>query len=47
MKTNLLASELLNSPSKEVDTLYEQYHTTLSNLINKHAPPHTKHAKVK
>ena len=47
LKTDLLASELLNNPSKEADTLYEQYHTTLSTLIDKHAPPHTKHTKAK
>ena len=47
MKTDLLASELLNNPSKDADSLCEQYHTTLSNLINKHALPHTKHTKVK
>ena len=47
LKTDLLTSELLNNPSKEADTLYEQYHTTLSTLIDKHAPPHTKHTKVK
>ena len=47
MKTDLLASELLNNPSKDADTLYEQYHTTLSNLIDKPAPLHTKHTKTK
>ena len=31
----------------EADTLYEQYHTTLSTLIDKHTPPHTKHTKAK
>ena len=33
-----LASELINNPSKEADTLYKQYHNTLSTVINKHAP---------
>ena len=47
LKTDLLASELLNNPSKEADTLYEQYHTTLSTLIDKYAPPHTKNTKAK
>ena len=47
MKVNLLASELINNPSKEPDTLYKQYHTILSTLINKHAPLHTKHTKEK
>ena len=47
LKTDLLDSELLNNPSKEANTLYEQHHTTLSTLIDKHAPPHTKNTKVK
>ena len=47
MKTDLLASELLSNLSKEANTLYEQYHTMLSSLIDKHAPPHTKHTKAK
>ena len=47
MKVDILASELINNPSKEPDTLYKQYHTTLSTLINKHAPLHTKHTKAK
>ena len=29
------------------DTLYKQYHSTLSTLIDKHAPLHTKHTKAK
>ena len=33
LKTDLLASELFNNPSKEAKTLYKQYHTTLSILI--------------
>ena len=47
MKTDLTASDLINNPSKDADTLYEQYHTTLTTLIDKHAPLHTKHTKVK
>ena len=47
MKTDLLASELINNPSKEPNTLYKQYHTTLSTLIDIHAPLHTKHTKAK
>ena len=43
MKIYLLASELI----KEANTLYKQYHTTLSTLIDKHAPPHNKHTKAK
>ena len=43
---DLLASELINNPSKEPDTLYQQYHTTLSTLIDTPAPLHTKHTKV-
>ena len=42
MKADLLASELINNPSKEPDTLYKQYHTTLSTLIDKlHYTPNT------
>ena len=47
MKADLLASEAINNPYKESDTLYKQYHTTLSTLIDKHAPLHTKHTKTK
>ena len=47
MKADLLASELINNPSKEPDTLYKQYHTILSTLIDKHASLHTKHTKAK
>ena len=47
VKADLLASELINNPSKEPDTLYKQYHTTLSTQIDKHAPLHTKHTKAK
>ena len=47
MKADLLASKLFNNPSKEHDTHYKQYHTTLLTLIDKHAPLHTKHTKVK
>ena len=47
MKADLLASELINNPSKEPDILYKQYHSTLSTFINKHAPLHTKHTKAK
>ena len=47
MKADLLASELINNPSKEPDTLYKQYHSTLSTLIDKHAPLHTENTKAK
>ena len=47
MQTDLLFSELINNPSNEPVTLYKQYHTTLSTLINKHATLHTKHTKAK
>ena len=47
MKADLLASELIKNLSKEPDTLYKQYHTTLSTLIDKHAPLHTEHTKTK
>ena len=45
MKTDLIASDLINNPSKDADTLYEQYHSTLTILIDKHAPLHIKHTK--
>ena len=47
MKTDLLASELINNQSKEADTIYKQYHCTLSILIDKLAALHTKHTKAK
>ena len=47
MKTDLIASDLINNPSKDANTLYEQYHSTLTTLIDKHAPLHTKHTKAK
>ena len=47
MKADLLASELINNPAKEPDTLYKHYHSTLSTIIDKHAPLHTKHTKAK
>ena len=47
MKTDLIASDLISNPSNDADTLYKQYHTTLTTLINKHAPLHTKHTKAK
>ena len=47
MKTDLIASDLISDPSNDADTLYKQYHTTLTTLINKHAPLHTKHTKAK
>ena len=47
MKIDLIASDLINNPSKDADTLYEQYHTTLTTLIDKHAPLHNKHTKAK
>ena len=47
MKTDLIASDLINNPSKDADALCKQYHTTLTTLIDKHALLHTKHTKVK
>ena len=44
MKSDLLASELLTNPHKDV--LYSQYHSTLSSLIDKRGPSHTKHVKA-
>ena len=47
MKTDLIASDLINNPSKDADTLYEQHHSTLTPLIDKHASLHTRHTKAK
>ena len=47
IKADLLPSELINKPSKEPDTLYKHYHSTLSTLIDTLAPLHAKHTKVK
>ena len=47
MKTDLIYSDLISNPSNDADTLYKQYHTTLTTLIDKHAPLHTKHTKAK
>ena len=47
IKTDCLASEQIKNPSKETDTLCKQYHITLSTLIDKQAPLHTKHTKAK
>ena len=47
MKTDLLTSELLINPPKETSALYNQYQSTLSGLIDKHAPSQTKHVKAK
>ena len=47
METDPIASYLMNNPYKDADTLYKQYHTTLTTLIDKHAPLLTKHTKAK
>ena len=47
MKIDLIASDRINNLSKDADTLYEQYYTTLTTLIDKHTPLHTKHTKAK
>ena len=47
IKTDLISSDLISNPSNDADTLYKQYHTTLTTLIDKHAPLHTKHTKAK
>ena len=47
MKTDLIFSDLISNPSNDADTLYKQYHTTLTTLIDKHAPLHTKHTTAK
>ena len=47
MKTDLIASDLISNLSNDADTLYKQYHTTLTTLIDKHALLYTKHTKAK
>ena len=47
MKKDLIASDLINNLVKDADTLYKQYHSTLTTFIDKHAPLHTKHTKAK
>ena len=47
IKTDLIASDLISNPCNNADTLYKQYHTTLTTLIDKYAPLHTKHTKTK
>ena len=47
MKTDFISSDLISNPSNDADTLYKQYHTTSTTLIDKHAPLHTKHTKAK
>ena len=46
MSTYLLSYKLLTNPHKEADALCSQYHSTVSSLMDEHAPPHTKHVKA-
>ena len=41
-KSDLAKSSLITNPSSDPISLYNQYHSTLSSLINKHAPLKTK-----
>ena len=38
LRYDLKNSDLINNPSTDVKSLCSQYHSTLSNLLNKHAP---------
>ena len=38
MKADLQLSELFQNPATSPETLYDQYHTTVSNLLDVHAP---------
>ena len=38
LKSDLLLSELIVHPASDPETLYNQYHETLVDLLNKHAP---------
>jgi hypothetical protein len=41
LKADLLSSDLFTTPAKNAHSLYHQYHTTLSHLLDKHAPVKT------
>ena len=47
MRKDLLSSELIVDPQNNSDALYSQYHSTLTSLIDKHAPSITKHVRSK
>ena len=47
MRKDLLSSELIVDPKNNSDALYSQYHSTLTTLIDKHAPSITKHVRSK
>ncbi len=38
LQSDLLESDLIQHPSDNIDQLYDQYHDTLSSLLDKHAP---------
>jgi hypothetical protein len=42
LKADLLLSNLFTNPAKNAHSLYHQYHTTVSHLLDKHAPVKTK-----
>ena len=42
LKHDLLSSPLITNPEVNSTDLYQQYHETLSALLDKHAPPHKK-----
>ena len=42
LKKELVLSDLIANPSNDIEELYNQYHNTLSTLLDKHAPPITK-----
>ena len=47
MRKDLLSSELIVDPKNNSDALYSQDHSTLTTLIDKHAPFITKHVRSK
>ena len=47
MRKDLLSSELIIDLKNNSDALYSQYHSTLTTLIDKHAPSITKHVRYK
>ena len=46
MRCDLLSSGLIKQPALDAVALYDQYHTTLCNLLDAHAPVKSKKLSV-
>ena len=46
-KTNVSKSQLITNPKLSADSLYKQFHVTLSSILNTHAPLKTKSVSPK